>query len=107
MQGPNPTEPESKLSLYYHPPSYKVCRLDLLSIAKQQNKEHEEITQQRQLSPLYPFMYALKSSEARRQYPKRLKMFFDYLKLQNQLEEQSTEFLNKTKDMVHNGPNIV
>jgi hypothetical protein len=25
-------------------------------------------------------MYALKSSEARRQYPKRLKMLFDYLK---------------------------
>jgi hypothetical protein len=37
--------------------------LDLLSIAKEQNKEQKEITQQRQ-GPLYSFMYALKSSEA-------------------------------------------
>jgi hypothetical protein len=62
----------------------------LLSITK---KEHG-ITQQ---SPLYPFMYALKSSEARRQYPKRLKMLFDYLKLQGSLEEQSKGFLDKTR----------
>lgn len=74
-----------------------VCRLDLLSIAKQQNEEHKVITQQRQQSPLYLFMYALKSSEARGQYPKRLKMFFDYLELSNSLEEQSVEFLNKAK----------
>ena len=43
-------------------------------------------------------MYALKSSEARRQYPKRLKMLFDYLKLSGQIEEQSNEFLNKTRE---------
>jgi hypothetical protein len=49
-------------------------RLDLLPIQEDQ----KEITQQ---SPLYPFMYALKSSEARRQYPERLKMLFDYLQL--------------------------
>jgi integrase len=42
-------------------------------------------------------MYALKSSEARRQYPKRLKMLFDYLKLSEPLEEQAIEFLNKAK----------
>jgi hypothetical protein len=40
-------------------------------------------------------MYALKSSEARRQYPKRLKMLFDFLGLPGTLEEQANEFLDK------------
>jgi hypothetical protein len=63
------------------------------SIAKEVNEKR--IIQQQ--SPLYPFMYALKSSEARRQYPKRLKMLFDNLKLSGPLEEQSKEFLDKTR----------
>jgi hypothetical protein len=64
----------------------------LLSITKEGDKKR--VKQQR---PLYPFMYALKSSEARRQYPKRLKMLFDYLKLSGPLDEQSKEFLDKTR----------
>ncbi|HEY9387303.1 MAG TPA: hypothetical protein VIP70_09695 [Nitrososphaeraceae archaeon] len=48
-------------------------------------------------SPLYPFMYALKSSEARRQYPKRLMMLFDFLHLSGSLEDQAMEFLDKVK----------
>jgi hypothetical protein len=59
-------------------------------------KEGKE-TRTTQQNPLYQFMYALKSSEARRQYPKRLKMLFDYLKLSGPLEEQAKEFLNKTR----------
>jgi hypothetical protein len=54
-------------------------------------------TRTTQQNPLYPFMYALKFSEARRHYPKRLKMLFDYLKLSGTLEEQAKEFLNKTR----------
>ena len=42
-------------------------------------------------------MYALKSSEARRQYPKRLKMLFDYLGIHGSLQEQAIVFLHKTK----------
>jgi hypothetical protein len=42
-------------------------------------------------------MYALKSSEARRQYPKRLKMLFDYHKLPGPLEEQAKKFLSEAK----------
>jgi hypothetical protein len=53
-----------------------------------------EITKE---DPLYAFMHALKSSEARRQYPKRLKMLFDYLKLSGLIEEQAKEFLDKTR----------
>ena len=30
-------------------------------------------------SPLTTFLYALKSSEAKRQYPARLKKFFDFI----------------------------
>jgi hypothetical protein len=70
--------------------------LDLLSITKEV-EEQKEITEQQRQSPIYSFMYALKSSEARRQYPKRLKMLFDYLKLPGPLEEQAIEFLNKAK----------
>jgi hypothetical protein len=65
----------------------------LLSIAKEE--EHEIIIPQQ--SPLYSFMYALKSSEARRQYPKRLKMLFDYHKLQGSLGEQGKHFLDNTR----------
>jgi hypothetical protein len=53
-----------------------------------EKKEEKEITLQ---SPLYSFMYALKSSEARRQYPKRLKMLFDFLNLHRSVEEQARE----------------
>lgn len=37
-------------------------------------------------NPLYAFMYALKPSEARKQYPKRLKMLFDYLELSSRID---------------------
>jgi hypothetical protein len=65
---------------------------DLLSITEKQG-----ITQP---SPLYSFMYALKSSEARRQYPKRLKMLFDFLGLPGSLEEQANEFLDKARQNI-------
>ncbi|MFL6347774.1 MAG: hypothetical protein ACJ72X_05725, partial [Nitrososphaeraceae archaeon] len=63
---------------------FDISSSRLLSITK----EAEGLVTLQQ-SPLYSFMYALKSSEARRQYPKRLKMLFDYLKLQGPLEEQA------------------
>ena len=66
----------------------------LLSITKE---EEQEALLTPQSSPLYSFMYALKSSEARRQYPKRLKMLFDYLRLQGSLEEQAKHFLDNTR----------
>ena len=66
----------------------------LVSITNEEERDQKGVTQQ---NPLYQFMYALKSSEARRQYSKRLKMLFDYLKLSGPLEEQAKEFLNKTR----------
>ena len=38
------------------------------------------------------FMYALKAPESRRQYPRRFKIFLDYLGLKGSLEEQVQEF---------------
>jgi hypothetical protein len=47
--------------------------------------------------PLSVFMYALKAPETRRQYPRRAKVFFDFLKLEAPLEKQARVFLSKAK----------
>ena len=47
--------------------------------------------------PIDSFMYALKSSESRRQYPRRLKLFFDFVGLRGTLNEQAIEFLKRSK----------
>jgi len=70
----------------------------LQSIIKE--KDGQEISEIRKQSPIHSFMYALKSSEARRQYPKRLKMLFDFLGLAGSLEEQATEFLKSARQDV-------
>ena len=46
--------------------------------------------------PLVSFMYALKSSESRRQYPRRLKLFFDFIGI-GTLNKQATDFLKRSK----------
>jgi hypothetical protein len=43
-------------------------------------------------SPMTVFAYALKAPESRRQYPRRLKIFLDYLGLEGSLEEQAEQF---------------
>jgi hypothetical protein len=48
-------------------------------------------------------MYALKSSEARRQYPRRLKLFFDSVGLKGALNEQATQFLKRLKEDINSG----
>jgi hypothetical protein len=42
-------------------------------------------------------MCALKASETRRQWPRRLKVFFDFLKLEEPIEEQAKQFLLNAK----------
>ncbi|HEU4444586.1 MAG TPA: hypothetical protein VFR94_07930 [Nitrososphaeraceae archaeon] len=66
------------------------------SISRDKREEKRVVTKEQQ-SPIYSFMYALKSSETRRQYPKRLKMLYDYLGLAGSLEEQATGFLEKAR----------
>lgn len=54
-------------------------------------------------NPLQLFLYALRAPESRRQYPRRLKIFLDYLTENEQLvsislEDQAKEFINKTRN---------
>jgi hypothetical protein len=60
----------------------------------EQLKERETAEEE---DPLTVFMYALKAPETRRQYPRRAKVFFDFLKLEAPLETQARVFLSKTK----------
>jgi hypothetical protein len=43
------------------------------------------------------FLYAVKSPESKRQYPRRFKMFLDFLGLGGTLEEQAKELLRNAK----------
>lgn len=62
----------------------------------------------RATGPLDSFMYALKSSESSRQYPSRLKLFFDFIRLDGTLGEQAAEFLNRLKlDMNTEQDNVI
>jgi hypothetical protein len=54
----------------------------------------EEKKEQRTTNPLNSFIYALRSSEAQKQYSIRLKMFFNFLDLHGTLEEQATSYLH-------------
>jgi hypothetical protein len=50
------------------------------------------------INPLELFTYALKSPESQRQYPRRFKVFLDFLDFGvNKIEEQSKIFLLKAK----------
>jgi hypothetical protein len=53
-----------------------------------------------QQDPMSIFLYALKAPESRRQYPRRFKMFLDFLKLLGTIEEeQANEFLKKARQI--------
>jgi hypothetical protein len=43
------------------------------------------------------FLYALKAPESKRQYPRRFKMFLDYLNLKGTIQEQAKQFLVKAR----------
>jgi hypothetical protein len=48
--------------------------------------------------PLSVFMYALKAPETRRQWPRRLKVFLDFLKLDGTtMEEKAKQFMIKAR----------
>ena len=54
-------------------------------------------------NPLQMFLYGLRAPESKRQYPRRLKVFLDYLANKEQLmtdvlENQCEEFVTKTKE---------
>lgn len=49
------------------------------------------------LQPIERFLIALKAPETKRQYPKRLESFFDFLQLQGGFEEKTISFCRMTK----------
>ena len=49
------------------------------------------------LRPLERFLIALKAPETKRQYPKRLESFLDFLQLRGTLEEKITSFFRTIK----------
>ena len=51
------------------------------------------IYENKDLSPYQRFVYALRAPESKRQYPKRLQIFLDYLKIQGlTIEEKADKF---------------
>jgi hypothetical protein len=47
---------------------------------------------------LSQFMYGLKATESRRQWPQRLKMFFNFLKIEGDLDHQPIYFVKKARE---------
>jgi hypothetical protein len=54
------------------------------------------VTEEQQ-DPLAMFLYALKAPETKRQYPRRFKVFLDFLHLEGTFEEQIKQFLIKAR----------
>jgi hypothetical protein len=78
-----------------------VIRTDKISNEKalvtQLEEKKEEANDDDENNPLSVFLYALKAPETRRQYPRRAKVFFDFLKLEEPLEKQARDFLSKAR----------
>jgi hypothetical protein len=55
------------------------------------------VTEEQQ-DPLAMFLYALKAPETKRQYPRRFKVFLDFLHLEGIFEEQIKNILDKSKN---------
>lgn len=60
--------------------------------ARLQKQEYDEAA-----DPLSNFLYALRAPETKRQYPRRLKVFLDYLGLDGDLKDQAKVFLAKVR----------
>ncbi len=56
------------------------------------------VTSKEERGPMTKLTYGLKSSEARRQYPKRVKMFLDFIGLEGTINEPARQFLLQTKN---------
>jgi len=70
---------------------YLLYIVEELETLKEENEIDESI------NPYANFLYALKSPEVRRQYPKLLKIFLDTIKfeLNKNIEERSYFYFNK------------
>ena len=53
------------------------------------------------------FKYALKAPESKRQYPRRFKVFLDFLKIPGDLVTQAKKFLSEARRRIQRGHKIV
>jgi len=75
---------------------------------KLQSFEYENTEPIMMDSPYFRFMYALKAPETKRQYPKRLEVFLDYLKLHGStIEEKANQFYEFIKQDPKNFQNTL
>jgi hypothetical protein len=72
-----------------------ALRLTLLQQEEQRPLQKEMETE----NPLALFMYALRAPETRRQWPRRLKTFLDFLEMEgvSSLEDQAKLFIGKSR----------
>lgn len=66
-------------------------------VQKDEEQAQEGLKYEEQEDPLSIFLYALRAPETKRQYPRRLKVFFDFLKLEGPLHKQACDFLTTAK----------
>jgi integrase len=50
------------------------------------------------IDPIANFLFALKAPESKRQYPKRLEIFLNFLKLEGSFEQKANKFYNQAKN---------
>jgi hypothetical protein len=93
MQEPNPTEPASKLTLCCHPSC--IANNTVRFATDNRKKRRRTIKKGKGYNnnniskpDLLIYVYALKSSKAKRQYPKTLKLLFGFLGLPGTIQEQ-------------------
>jgi hypothetical protein len=68
----------------------------LIATKQQEKKEEEKQQEQCEIQdPLAAFMYGLKAPETKRQWPRRLKIFLDYIMMDGTFEQKARQFLEK------------
>jgi hypothetical protein len=94
-----------KFDCFYRPrPNNKVSEMAPNAATTTNEAENDVIKDQEKLNldnkeenfdPVANFLIALKAPETKRQYPKRLEVFFNFIKLEGSFEEKSIIFYQK------------
>ena len=71
---------------------WKKTNLTFTTTTTNSTYELQHQANQTKKNPMTVFTYALKAPESKRQYPRRLKIFLDYLGLEGNIEEQAKQF---------------
>ncbi|MFY9565427.1 MAG: hypothetical protein WAQ29_03680, partial [Nitrososphaeraceae archaeon] len=89
-----------------HVDPYALCRpafFIMISRLTLLQQEEQRLLQKEMEDPLAFFMYALRAPETRRQWPRRLKTFLDFIEMEgvSSLEEQARLFIVKSRQLPH------